>query len=81
MMTDDKDTQDLTPELDALKEEIGKLKEAHEKEIASLKEENNTLKTKLVNYLTVPPEGKKSEEETKGLACVDDWILKGDEKK
>lgn len=66
--------EDLSLEVAALKEEISKLKEAHKGELQKLTDENNTLKTKLVNYLTIPPEAKKPETSEGGLGSVDAWI-------
>lgn len=66
--------EDLSLELKALKEEIAKMKEAHAGELQKLTEENNALKTKLVNYITVPPEAKKTETPEGGLGLVDAWI-------
>lgn len=66
--------EDLTLEVKALKEEIAKMKEVHAGEMQKLTDENNALKTKLVNYLTLPPEAKKPESSQGGLGMVDDWI-------
>lgn len=66
--------EDLTLEVKALKEEIAKMKEAHAGELQKLTDENNNLKTKLVNYLTFAPEAKKPESSEGGLGCVDAWI-------
>lgn len=67
--------EDQSLEVETLKEEIAKLKETHAGEIKKLTDENIALKTKLVNYLTIPPGAKKPEEPQGGLGCVDDWIL------
>lgn len=66
--------EDLSLELKALKEEIAHLKKTHAGELQKLTDENNALKTKLVNYLTLPPEAKKAETPQGGLGCVDAWI-------
>lgn len=66
--------EDLSLEVKALKEEIARLQEAHKGELQKLTDENNNLKTKLVNYLTLPPEAKKPETTQGGLGMVDDWI-------
>lgn len=71
---DDPQKEDLSLEVAALKEEIVKLKETHKGELQKLTDENNALKTKLVNYLTFPPEAKKTETPEGGLSSVDAWI-------